>query len=189
MDLLVRVSTVVSILALLSSIGFLIFMIIVFIRKKDSFNKTALIGLSISLGLFLIAGTTTFISAWIYGSQPQSIDQDDSQPESINQDDSSQFTVTSGIDQDGNAQLDDDGYINIYGTAPSEIKNVALVYHGTILDSIPVYKGKWHIKTNCKDGPYNMKFVGSSDDDLMIGDDTSKLTDAYVFKFYVPEFN
>ena len=178
MDLLIRVSTVVSILALLSSIGFLIFMIIVFIRKKDSFNKTALIGLSISFGLFLIAGTTTVISAWNY----------DSQPQSINQDDSSQFTVTSGIDQDGNAQLDDDGYMNIYGTAPSEIKNVALVYHGTILDSIPVYKGKWHIKTNCKDGPYNMKFVGSGDDDLMIGDDTSKLTDAYVFKFHVPEF-
>lgn len=179
MDLLIIVSTVISILALLSSIGFLIFMIIVFIRKKDGLKKAALIGLSISLGLFLIAGTTTVVSALNYNSKT----------ESNNQDDSNQFTVTSGIDQDGNAKLDDDGYMNIYGTAPSEVKNVALVYHGTIINSIPVYKGKWHIETNGKGGPYNMKFVGSSDDDLMVGDDPDKLSDSYVFKFHVPEFN
>ena len=186
MDILFIVLIIFTCLGVIAALTFLTLLIIASIKKNHKLKKISLISGSISLGVTLLLLFFTIMTGHHIAETHYS---DNTEQTYSNSDDdySADFEITQGVESDGEVDLDSDKFFDITGTAPSDIKKVALVYNNTIVNSIPVEDGKWHIKANGDGGPYDMKFVGSTNENLAIGDDPNTLSGHYEISVHVPE--
>lgn len=186
MNILFVVLIIFTCLGVIAALTFLTLLIIASVKKKKTLKKVSLIGGSASLGVTLLLLFFTLMTGHHIAETHYS-DNTEQTYSNSNDDYSTDFTITQGVESDGDVDLDDDKYFDISGTAPSDVKKVALVYDDTIVNSIPVKDGKWHIKANGDGGPYDMKFVGSTNENLAIGDDPDTLSGHYEISVHVPE--